>query len=193
MGAYLGLFDRILGKNHPSSSWQSMPGFEIQLDLDIHTICRCRIGDPIEWLNPLGPPEDSRSLREQRYCYYSRGIEIGEENGKVADFAAFWIDYLEAGFKPFNGLITYRGKTVMLDSRTTESEFVNLFGDPYWRDQDQEETILFYEFRGDIEWQAEFTLENRLKVLRVVWPALMAEAAQRESYGVSLPWPPRRE
>jgi len=170
-----------------------MPGFEIQLDLDTHAICRCRIGDPIEWLNPLGPPEDSRSLREQRYCYYSRGIEIGEEGGKVADFAVFWIDYLEAGFKPFNGLVTYRGKTVTLDSRTTESDFVNLFGAPYWRDQDQEEIILFYEFRGDIEWQVEFTLENRLKALRVVWPALMAEAAQRESYGVSLPWPPRRE
>ena len=170
-----------------------MTGFESQLDLGNHAICRCRIGDPIEWLNPLGPPEDTRSLREQRYRYYSRGIEIGEEDGKVADFVVFWIDYLEAGFKPFKGLITYKGKTVSLDSRTTEREFVDLFGDPYWQDQDQDEIILFYEFQGDIEWQVEFTLEGGLKALSVVWPALMAEAAQRQSFGVSLPWPPRRD
>jgi hypothetical protein len=189
----LGLIDRILGRKHPSSSWQSMPGFEIQLDLDTHAICRCRIGDPIEWLSPLGPPEDSRMLREQRYCYFSRGIEIGEESGKVADFAVFWIDYLGRGFKPFKGLVTHRGRTVTLYSRTTEKDFVDLFGYPYWRDQDQEEIILFYEFQGDIEWQVEFTLEGMLKAIRVVWPALMADAAQRELYSVDLPWPPRNE
>lgn len=62
-----------------------------------------------------------------------------------------------------------------------------------WPDQDQEEIILFYEFREDIEWQVEFTLEGGLKAIGAVWPALMAEAAQRESYGVSLPWPPCRD
>jgi hypothetical protein len=188
----VGLFDRILGKKHASLSWQSVPGFEIQLDLDTHAICRCRIGDPIEWLSPLGPPEDSKSLREQRYRYYSKGMDIGEEEGKVADFIVFWIDYLGTGFKPFKGLVISRGKRIELDSRTTEKDFVNLFGDPYWRDQDEEEIILFYEFQGDIEWQVEFTQEGNLKALRVVWPPLMAEAAQRELFGVNLPWPPRR-
>lgn len=186
------MFDWIRGNQHPTALWQSDPGLEIHLDLDRHAFCRCRIGDPIEWLSGLGRPEDAAALREGRYLYYSHGIEIGEENGKVADFAVFWIDYLRAGFRTFTGLITYRGKAVSLSSRTSEGEFVNLFGSPYWRDQDQDEIILFYEFQGDIEWQVEFTLEGDLKAVRVVWPSLMSEEKQRKLYGVSLPWPPQR-
>jgi len=189
----LKLLDRIMGRQHPNMLWQLDPGLELHLDLDRHALCRCRIGDPIEWLSGLGPPEDAKALREQRYCYYSRGIEIGEENGNVADFAVFWIDYLQQGFQPFEGRITYHGKTIRLDSRTTERDFRDLFGEPYWRDQDEEEIILFYEFQRDIEWQVEFTVESNLKAIRVVWPALMADAEQREIYGVNIPWPPRKE
>jgi len=189
----LSLFDKVLGKKHVSTLWQSEPGFKIQLELDRHALCRCRIGDPIEWLSGLGPPEDSRALREKSYCYYSRGVEIGEEDGKVADFSVFWVDYLEQGFQPFEGLVTFRGRTVELDFRTQEKEFRSLFGDPYWRDQDQEEIILFYEFQGDIEWQVEFTLQTSLTAIIVVCHPLMADAEQRERYGVSIQWPPRRE
>ncbi len=186
------LVDWILGKRHASASWHADPGYVVELDLDRHALCRCSIGDPIEWLSGLGPPEDSRALREQRYCYYSRGIEIGEEDNKVADFAVFWVDYLQAGFQPFSGPVIYRDRTISLNAGTLESEFVHVFRAPYWRDQDQDETILFYEFRGDIEWQVEFTLEGRLKAMRIVWPAIMAEAEQRERYGVSHSWPPRQ-
>ena len=185
------LFDWVLGKKHPSAAWHREPGFVVQLDLDRHALCRCRIGDPLEWISGLGPPEDSRALSEQRYCYYSQGIEIGEEDNKMADFAVFWFDYLQAGFQPFKGPVTYGGKTVSLGSGTTETEFVHVCGAPYWRDQDQDEIILFYEFRGDIEWQVEFTLKSELKALRVVWPAIMGDAEQRERYGVTQPWPPR--
>jgi hypothetical protein len=193
LGKFLKVFDRILGRKHPSTLWQSEPGFEVQLDLGRHALCRCRIGDPIEWLSGLGQPEDAKALREQRYCYYSRGIEIGEENGNIADFAVFWIDYLQAGFQPFEGSVIYQGKTVALGPRNRESEFRATFGDPYWRDQDQDEIILFYEFQRDIEWQVEFTLQSNLKAIRVVWPALMADAKQRELYGVNVAWPPRKE
>jgi hypothetical protein len=192
MGVVVRLLDRILGRKHPSATWQLEPGFEVQLDLDRHALCRCRIGDPIEWLSGLGPPESAEALRENRYCYYSKGLEVGEENGAVVDFAVFWDDYYGSGFQSFKGLVTYRGKTVQLGPETSESAFRELFADPYWRDQDQDEIILFYEFEGDIEWQVEFTLEAKLKAMRVVWPALMADAKQREVYGVSVPWPPRR-
>jgi hypothetical protein len=190
-GAVLRLFDWIRGREHPSELWQSEPGFEILLDLDRHALCRCRIGDPVEWLSGLGPPEDAAALREKRYVYYSRGIEFGEEDAKVVDFAVFWVDYLRVGYQPFRGLVTYEGKTVPLDSTTTERTFIKVFSTPYWRDQDQDETILFYEFQQDIEWQVEFTLEDRLKAMRVVWPPLMADTKQRELYGVNVPWPPR--
>jgi hypothetical protein len=192
MESVMRLFDRIFGSRHASAGWQPEPGFEVRLDLDAHSICRCSIGDPIEWLAGLGPPEDQRSLRERRYCYYSRGLEIGEEDGKAADFAVFWTDYLQAGFQPFKGPVTYRGKSVVLNSGTTESDIVSLFGDPYWRDQDEDEIILFYEFRGDIERQVECTLERQLKALRVVWPAVMSLTDQRVLYGVSREWPPER-
>ncbi len=189
----MSLFEKIMGRKHASATWQSEPGLEMELDLERHSFCSRRLGDPIEWLSGLGPPEDSEALREQCFRYYSRGIEIGEDNGKISDFTAYWIDYLQLGFQPFNGSVTYRCKTVHLDSRTTEGDFVKVFGAPYWRDQDQDETILFYEFRDDIEWQVEFTLESGLKAIRVVRPALMADPEQREHFGVSLPWPPRRE
>ncbi len=38
------------------------------------------------------------------------------------------------------------------------------FGDFYWRDSDEQETILFYEFVG-MEWQLEFDLRSQLKCI----------------------------
>ena len=182
--------DRILGKEHTSASWQREAGFRIDIELDRHALCRCKIGDPIEWLSGLGPPEDARALREQRYCYYSRGFDIGEEDSKVSDFVVYWLDYLQQGYEPFQGIATYRGKEIPLNSGTKEEDFIAWFGKPYWRDQDKDEIILFYEFPGDIEWQVEFTLDGLLKAMRVVWPALMEDEQQRKQYGVTAPWPP---
>ena len=75
-----------------------------------------------------------------------------------------------------------------LSNRSSESDVQALFGQPYWRDQDEDEIILFYEFPG-VEWQIEFDLVGALKHLRVGRP-LLADAEQRAAYGVTKHWPP---
>lgn len=78
-----------------------------------------------------------------------------------------------------------------LSAQTREREIVGYFGDPYWRDEDEEEILLFYEF-GELEWQVELTLQGTLKAVNAVAPPLLADEAQRRAYRVTKPWPPER-
>ncbi len=69
----------------------------------------------------------------------------------------------------------------------TERGLIAIFGSPYWRDQDEDEVILFYEF-GEYEWQIEMSLKDRLSVF-VIAPPILADPQQRAAYSVTKPWP----
>ncbi len=88
----------------------------------------------------------------------------------------------------FSGEFRYRERRLDLSEGTTERDLITAFGPPYWRDQDEVEVILFYEF-GEYEWQIEMGLNDRLKLF-VIAPPLLADPKQRAAYGVTRPWPP---
>ena len=91
-------------------------------------------------------------------------------------------------FIPFVGSVQSNSDEIAL-SYLTESTFIDRFGDCYWRDQDDKESILFYEFPNR-EWQVEFDTQSLLKRIIVTSNPLMARKDQREAYGVTRPWPP---
>jgi hypothetical protein len=188
----MGLWNKLFGRPDPSDSWQAVPDFTLVLDMTRHALCDVRLGDPVGWFAKLGPPEDKNALREGCYRYLSKGIEIGADAGTVTDFTIVCApDPFRPGFEPFQGAVIYAARQVSLGPSTSEANFNQTFGEPYWRDEDDTEIILFYEFRYDIEWQVEFTLQRSLKSLLIMTPPLLKDEEQRSSYRVTRAWPPQ--
>ncbi|MBI5527752.1 MAG: hypothetical protein HY897_15585 [Deltaproteobacteria bacterium] len=185
----MGLFDDMFGAPDPTRHWKGTPGLVPDFDLDRHALCGVRPGDPVAWLEKLGRCEDQAAAKEGEYRWYTRGIAVDVDLYAVSAFIVHFADDREEGYAPFGGPCSVRGRSVPLTPETTEKEFGEAFGEPYWRDRETDETILFYEF-GDIEWQAEFTSGRRLRLILVMTPPMLADEDQRKTYKIDKPWPP---
>lgn len=91
----------------------------------------------------------------------------------------------------FEGEFLKSGKEVSLTSSTTPAEIEELLGEPYWRDVDDDELILFYEYQsGGIEVQFEFPDSTALAYITIARNGVLSDPEQRSAYGVDKPWPP---
>jgi hypothetical protein len=138
----------------------------------------------VEKLTVLGPAKTTPS----GFAWPHKGIDVTSSDGKIQELGFYFDHAAEPGKGAFAGRFQFGGVPVGLSNATGESDVQALFGQPYWRDQDEDEIILFYESLGG-EWQLEFELGGNLKHLRVGTP-LLADADQRSAYGVTKPWPP---
>lgn len=182
--------DRILGRSDPASQWVADPSVSIELDLDKPALCGIRLGDHSDRIERLGPPDNARPSRDEKYDFSRLGLSLDAEAHSVNCFTVVFDEAAEGVVAGrFGGEIRYGGQRVALDSATTETEFRRRFGEPYWRDVDGKECLLFYEF-GSIEWQVEFALTGGLRVLTVVTPPLLSDEEQRRRFRVDKPWPP---
>jgi hypothetical protein len=171
--------------NNPTRSWRRDSDRELVLDLDSHTLCGVTIGDPIDRLSFLGPA--TRWPYDLEFAHL--GIAIcPEADDRIAEISIFFADSHGAHFEPFAGTIRFRGEHITLCHQCTESTIVAQFGEAYWRDQDKDEVLLFFEW-GEREWQIEFDRGGGLTSLTIGHP-LLAEPEQRAAFGVNIPWPP---
>jgi hypothetical protein len=186
----MGLFKLFTPKVDPLVSWKAEPGLTGDLDFnfDQHALCGIKLGDPIALLWKLGPSEDKPAEAAGNYNYFSRGVQVSAENGKIVSFVLFWNDDQRKQFLPFKSVCIYRGQPIALNAGMRDAEIKGIFGEPYWKDEADDETILFYEF-GDIEWQVEIDSQKGATAIVVLTPPLLKDAAQRKSYGVTKPWP----
>ena len=91
----------------------------------------------------------------------------------------------------FKGSVTADGKPMELHAATTPAAIIESFGEPYWRDDDEGETILFYEYEaGAVELQFEFSSPGSFDFITIARPGVLADAEQRTAYGVDKEWPP---
>ena len=189
----MGLRDLLFGTPDPTQSWIANPTVSLELDLDRHMLGGVRLGEPVERISGLGPPDNLKATRDGCCEYKALGLQVGFDGGRIDSFQLVFAEaeYL-SGYTPFAGPIRHHGQALALDSNTTLDDFMARFGEPYWRDDDDDETILFYEFAADFEWQVEVDEDSRLKALLLVTPPLMSGAEQRQVYGVNKPWPPSR-
>ncbi len=181
------LFERKKGKVDATRHWVGDMRFPLELDLTRKSLSGVRIGGTVDGLMRLGPAEDREAAEDEIYRYYSRGLEVTADDGFVSGFRLLW-DPME-GFQPYSGTTILRGEPITLGQGTSESELKTLLGEPYWRDEDEAEILLFYEL-GEVEWQIELNKEGRLGQWSIVSPPLMADDEQRLAYGVTKPWPP---
>ena len=181
--------DLFRGPQDPSCDWQRTPGLQLEFDLDTGKLNTAQLSDDYAALSFLGPSEDRRAASNGEFNYYTLGF-IADCDGDwdLAEMRVVFRYQDEPKFRPYAGRILYRGREVEL-ANATEQSFRAQFGESYWRDQDDHETILFYEF-PQLEWQVEFDPRGLLNGLIVTDRMLMAKAEQRKAYGVTKPWPP---
>jgi len=185
----MGLFDRLFAKPDPSRKWAPDPNLRLEFDFDRYSLSAVRLGEPMERLTGLGPPEDRRAALQEDYCYFSKGLEVDAYFGVVVSYALIWND---ERYKPFSGILRHQSAVIALGPRTREVDIVERFGKPYWHHEDEDDIILFYE-RGLIEWQVEMSPELQLNAIVVCTPPLFSDVSQRQIYGVTKPWPPQEE
>lgn len=131
------------------------------------------IGNPAESLFP-GPDVEIVDA--------AQGFEAGSKAGRL--------DYLFIDLTKFPGVFLKNGNTLPLTAGWTEAQVVADFGDYYWRDEDGDEVILFYE-DGRIERQFEF-VEGKLVYITISQEPILAGEAQRKAYRCTKPWPPEK-
>ena len=173
----------ILTWRNPTRDWRADPSRPLILDLDNHRLSGVGIGDPAIGLSFLGPAAEWSFP----FVFPNHGLAIlGFETIEELNF--YFDDPAEPNKGCFRGESQFRGNAITLTPFVTERDVLALFGEPYWRDADSDETILFYEFPGR-EWHVEFGANGRLKCLVVGLP-ILADCAQRQAYGVTKVWPP---
>ena len=70
------------------------------------------------------------------------------------------------GVEPYTGTVLIGGRPVSIDWISREQDVTQAFGKPTRRDQDYEETVLFYE-SGRVQRQIELTPEGRIKTIAI--------------------------
>jgi hypothetical protein len=187
----MGLFKLFVPKADPMVAWSSEPGLvpDFDFNFDRHALCGIKPGDPQSLLWKLGPSEDKPAEAEGNHNYYSKGVQVAVENGVIVSFVLFWNDDRRKQFLSFKGPSNYRGQKIELRDGMSEPEIARIFGEAYWRGEDEDEIILFYEF-GGIEWQVEISHRAGLTAMVVLTPPLLENEEQRNAYNVTKPWPP---
>jgi len=187
----MGLLDKFRAKTNPAGVWQAEPaaGSDIEFDFDTHSLCGIKLGDSVALLWKLGPPEDQAQSRQGAFAYYSKGFQAESKNGVIVCFTLFWNKAQHRPFAEYAGVCRHRGRVLPLRAGSSEPVIRQMFGEPYWRDEDRDELLLFYEFKN-LEWQFEISRREGLTAILVLAPPLMAERKQREAYKVTKPWPP---
>ena len=184
------VFEFFFGPKNPTRNWQRAGDLRLEFDLEQGSLNGVRLGETLDRLASLGPVEDRSGLQHRAFGYFSLGLGVGCESDEnlIESFDIIQKDPLAPEFRPYPGSVHYRGTSLDL-AKLTESDFVKEFGLPYWRDQDESEIILFYEFPWR-EWQVELRLDGTFNRLLVTSAPSMADYEQRKSYGVTKLWPP---
>ena len=171
----MGLFDSLFKRSYPTSDWPAGDGRELCFDFDKNALCGVAISERMERLRFLGPAEDAKAADKHDSLYYwSKGLFVSLDNGRIDSFVLYWVDCHEKRFAPFAGKCVSHGQEASFNRETKEQQFVRLWGEPYWRDaEDEDEILLFFE-RGNVEWQVELDASGNLQVINVISPPMLA-------------------
>ena len=156
------------------------------VDLARFSLDDLRIGQPVPTDSTYHPhflpsPDEPGATR---YHNPRSGLELTTKDGVM--------DSIFLALRKFSGRLARDGQPLDIRHESTELEVATEFGEPYWKDvSDPLEVIDFHEFHsGEIEIQFEFPDMCQLEFITILSPGILADPAQRKSYGVTKPWPP---
>jgi hypothetical protein len=182
------LFEFWTRRGDPTRRWTRSPILELRFELVGGKLNGVGVGDHGFGLSFLGPCENAATARSGILDYYSLGYGFDWEDDRIVTASSIVYSDEREPYTAFRGRVTYGGDELRLFGMNEES-FSKRFPDLYWRDQDDDETILFYEFPST-EWQVEFDRAGVIKRLMVLAEPSMGDVEFREGYRVDKPWPP---
>jgi len=122
--------------------------------------------------------------KNESYLSDPNGFEVGIKNGKL--------NYIFLILEQFNGQLQFKGSDLDFNSSTNIDEVTKMFGEPYWVDSSDGETIQFYIYdQGNLELQFEYTNKVNLSFITLSYQGVLFSPEQRKSYEVNKPWPPQ--
>ncbi|MBN1151450.1 hypothetical protein JXA84_09550 [candidate division WOR-3 bacterium] len=170
-------------KKFPGCDWGPKPSIPIKFDFKYLKLSQVGIFDDFSLLKKFGTPEDRSNALSMKFSYYSQGFEFDAENDKIVDIFINVSDFYPP-FQPFKGDFLLSGKPLIISKSTTEDSFKEIFPDVFWRDEDDDEIILFYEMEK-VEWQVEFDKGGGLKALIICTPPLLSDPEAKKTFKVT--------
>lgn len=177
----MAFLDFLFGKkkhSNPTSQWIRDPSRQPTFDLKAQTLDGVSLGTSYMPLDYLGPGKVSA----EGLGFPDSQLVLGIENELLTDFTIL--------FPTSKQTISFTlgDSSVEPAQLASEEGITALIGPPFFRDEDDDEILVFYEF-GSTEWQIEFTIDGQTRRWLVVSPPLLADPDQRKAYGVNQPWP----
>lgn len=165
LGRLSKLFRNLLGAPNPTQGWTRDETRALVLDLDASSLSGVALGAAFTDLAFLGPAHRSKPDAE-RWEFRPLGVAAEVEDTRISAFYVVPIpdEYFEV--EPYAGVVVIGGARVPIAWISREREARRAFGEPTRRDQDDDETILFYE-AGRVERQIELTPEGRIKTIAI--------------------------
>ncbi len=152
----------------------------LNVDLGSFQIGSTSIGTPPSVADPFHAILTKSAVFEPK----GKGVEIGAKDG-LLDYGLFSLNL-------FQGTFTRNGQLLKIGRVSTEDDIRRIFGEPYWIDRSDGETILFYEYQsGAIELQFEFPDGAKLGFVTLLRNGILSDSVDRERYGVDKAWPPQ--
>jgi hypothetical protein len=164
------MFEFIFGRSNPTRNWTACDNRSFRFQVDDASLNGVRIGEPLGHIAILGPLQGRADYSDRELRYYSLGlcVDYDEADQRIAGFHVVYRDECELKYSPFGGEVVYQNEVVDA-AHMKLADCDALFGENYYLDVDEDETIAYYNF-ASLKWQVEFGNDgqlNRLIALRI--------------------------
>ena len=149
---------------------------DLHVDVLLHSCANMRVGRQVP------SKEGFATLADEA------GVVKDDHQGFEACFHEGMLESVFIDLAKFPGVICRDDERLESITSMTEAELLAVLGEPYHRDEDDDEVILFYE-DGTVETQFEFPGRARLRYITISATPLLADPLQRAQYGCVNPWP----
>jgi hypothetical protein len=158
----------LLDFRNPTRDWVRDPSRPLELDLDSKSLAGVPLGAPFDSLEFLGPAQKSKHGSEL-WESPPLGVVAEAEDSRIGGFFVVPIPDESFDVEPYTGTAVIAGKPVSISWISREQDVIQAFGEPTRRDEDPEETVLFYEVGGRVEREIELTPAGRIKTIAIYW------------------------
>ena len=180
------MFDFIFRRGNPTNDWHQSPDLKLPAALDAPSLNGIGLGARFDQLSFLGRNDASHF---GTLCYFKLGIGIDHAQDETFHGYSVVLGKHDHPFCPYHGTLLWKHRRLDVNQLIRDT-LPEIFGEWYWMDTDADESIAFYEY-PEYELQIEIALSGTVTRFLLTKYPLMSDPAQRDSYNVNKPWPPK--